>query len=401
MTALLYSADDHVWEPADLWQTQLPKALRERALHYRFVDGFFVYVLDGEQIVCGELFRRPDGSPIEPDVNSRVRDMDADGVWAQVLYPNIGMQIFQAEPDLAMPHARVYNDFIAEAFGPRPDRFVPIACVPVFDVSEAVEEVQRIATLGVRGIMLPLLPPFPYHHDRYEPLWSAAEETNTVVSFHIATGFAADENGRRQESFRIFDQLVNAPVGRTERELEATRTVGAIDIALAVQRDIAAVIGAGVLERHPTLHVVSAENNAHWLPSMAGAMDKAWTLGIGQGPADLRAGIYDFSRSPSDQPNLVMPFAMNERWPYPLRPSDYVRRQVHATFMDDPVAIATRDFLGVQTLMWSSDYPHPEGTWPRSREAVDAMFAGVPDHDRAAMTGRTMAALYGLPVPVE
>ena len=400
MTDYLYSADDHIWEPADLWQSRLPKSLRDRALHFRFTDGIWMQIGDdGEQLSAAELFRRDDGSAIDADISRRLEDMEADGVWAQVLYPQLGMQMFFPDGELALAHARVYNDFLVEAYGPYPDRFVPIACIPVNDVPAAVTETLRVAAKGLRGIMVPLLPPRPYFLEIYDPLWSAAADCNVTVAFHIATGYPAANDGKPVEGFRPGDLLLPYVSGSSRRDIEARRTIGSIDVALAVQRDIAAVVGAGVLERHPNLHIISAENNAHWLASLAGAMDKAWTLGIGQGPAELRAGFYDESRPVDSQPGMVMPFAQNEKWPYPLMPSEYVRRQVHASFMDDPVAIANRHILGVETLLWSSDYPHPEGTWPRSREAVDNMFEGVSSEDRVAITRGTMAKLYQLSAP--
>ena len=82
------------------------------------------------------------------------------------------------------------------------------------------------------------------------------------------------------------------------------------------------------------------------------------------------------------------------KWPYPLRPSDYIRRQIHCTFQDDPMAIAMRGITGVDCLLWGSDYPHHEATWPRSRDALDALFAGVSAEDRAAITGGTLAKLF-------
>ena len=106
------------------------------------------------------------------------------------------------------------------------------------------------------------------------------------------------------------------------------------------------------------------------------AMDKAWTLGIGQ-LRDWWVGTWDDDRPAGDQPGMAQLFRLNERWPYPLMPSEYVQRQIHVSFQDDPVAIACRHVTGVSTLVWGADYPHAEGTFMHSHEAIEHQFRGV------------------------
>jgi predicted TIM-barrel fold metal-dependent hydrolase len=93
-------------------------------------------------------------------------------------------------------------------------------------------------------------------------------------------------------------------------------------------------------------------------------------------------------------------FRLNEKWPYPLLPSEYVRRQIHVQFQDDPVAVACRHMTGLSTIVWGSDYPHAEGTFRGSRELIARLFAGVPADERAAMLGGTMGGLLGFETPV-
>ena len=88
-------------------------------------------------------------------------------------------------------------------------------------------------------------------------------------------------------------------------------------------------------------------------------------------------------------------FRLNEKWPYPLMPSEYVRRQFHVSFQDDPVAVACRHITGLSTIVWGNDYPHAEGTFRGSRELMAKLFAGVPADERAAMVGGTLAGLLG------
>src|SRR5262249_61936038 len=105
-------------------------------------------------------------------------------------------------------------------------------------------------------------------------------------------------------------------------------------------------------------------------------------------------------RPADDQPRMAQLFRLNEKWPYPLQPSEYVRRQFHVQFQDDPVAVACRHITGVSTIVWGSDYPHAEGTFRGSRELIAKQVAGVPADERAAMLGGTVGALLGLDTPV-
>jgi hypothetical protein len=103
-------------------------------------------------------------------------------------------------------------------------------------------------------------------------------------------------------------------------------------------------------------------------------------------------------RFSSDQPLMGQLFKVNGLWPYPLRPREYVERQIHVSFQDDPVAVACRHITGVSSLVWGADYPHPEGTFGRSHDAVESLFDGVDPSERAAIVGGTMAKLVGFQV---
>ena len=97
----------------------------------------------------------------------------------------------------------------------------------------------------------------------------------------------------------------------------------------------------------------------------------------------------------SEQPGMARLFKLNEKWPYPLMPSDYVKRQFHVSFQDDPVALACRHITGVSSIVWGNDYPHAEGTFRGSQELIAREFAGVPDDERAAILGGTLAGVLG------
>jgi len=142
------------------------------------------------------------------------------------------------------------------------------------------------------------------------------------------------------------------------------------------------------------LHFNLVEFSAWWLVSYLGFMDWSWRTGTGQDP-DWWLGFWDDSRPPHDQPAMGRLFAVNGKWPWPLKPSEYVQRQIHVQFADDPVAVKARHITGLSTIMWGNDYPHAEGTFRGSEECIAENFEGVSDSDRAAILGGTLAGIVG------
>src|SRR5437660_1203533 len=150
---------------------------------------------------------------------------------------------------------------------------------------------------------------------------------------------------------------------------------------------------------YPELHFGLIEFNAHWLGSLVGSMDKCWVTGIGQ-DADWWLGYWDETRPENDQPKMARLFRLNDKWPYPLKPSEYVQRQFHVSFQDDPIAVACRHITGLSTIVWGNDYPHAEGTFRGSRELIAKQFADVPADARAAMVGGTLGGVLGFQAAV-
>jgi hypothetical protein len=128
-------------------------------------------------------------------------------------------------------------------------------------------------------------------------------------------------------------------------------------------------------------------------------MDRSWRTGTGQDP-HWWLGFWDDSRPPSDQPSMGRLFNVNAKWPLPLKPTEYVQRQIHVQFADDPTAVKARHITGLTTIMWGNDYPHAEGTFRGSQELIKTLFADVPDDERAAILGGTLGKLLGFKAPV-
>ena len=399
------SADGHLVEPTDLFRTRLPKHLRERA--------FWEEEFDTEPLVEGGVrdfarVRTPgfegwtvsryhhwDGSPSTGDPDRVLDDMSHDGIDVQLMHPNRSLfALYSDDHELSIAHARVYIDYVAERYSSYFDRLVPTAPIPLTDIADAVAEIERAASHGFKVILLPAMSPVPYWSADLEPVWAAASAHGLHAFFHCATGgvkVGEAESPTLRQVRAMADEL-NLPM---DSRLASKRMMAqCVYNTINPQQIIIELIGGGVPERYPDLHFGLIEFNAHWLASLVGAMDKAWVTGTGQ-DADWWLGYWDSSRPAHDQPQMTRMFDVNEKWPHPLRPSEYVRRQFHVSFQDDPIAVACRHVTGLSTIIWGSDYPHAEGTFRGSQALIDQQFANVPADERAAMLGGTLGGLLG------
>ncbi len=363
----IISADSHMMEPADLWVKRIDKAFRDRAprvvVNYegkpgaffvaegvdpRPVAGFAAAGKSAEELVdfqsVGYEGIRPGGwDPVE-----RIKDQDIDGVDAEILYTSLGMPLFGIR-DMALQQAcfRAYNDWLAEFVAYDPSRFVGLGLICLLDVDAGVKELQRCARLGLKGAMIWASPPedHVYGDPVYDPFWAAAQDLNMPLSLHILTG-------RSRES--RFDP-------------RASRINRYMTLHHEVQRALSDLISRGVLERFPGLKIVSSENDIGWIAHFLGRLDHAYDKFRHLDGAELQ-----------------------------MQPSDYFRRQVWATFQDDRVGVATRDFVGTDRLMWASDYPHTDATWPESQQVIEKDFVEVPAAEKQRMICDNAAELYGL-----
>jgi predicted TIM-barrel fold metal-dependent hydrolase len=308
--------------------------------------------------------------------------------------------IYSDDHELSIAHARVYNGYLIERFLPYRDRIAPTCPIPLTDIDDAVAEIERVTGAGFKALQLPAVPPTAYWDPELDRVWAAARAAGAQIFFHTLTGGVKVKNPS-SSTMRVVKETarqVNQPV--TARSAAERLHTQAVLSTLPAQKVICQLIGAGVPERFPELHFSLVEFNAHWLSSLVGAMDKAWTTGIGQ-DTDWWIGSWDDSAPPTIEGQQTMSriFLLNEKWPYPLMPSEYVRRQFHASFQDDPTAVAARHIAGVSALIWGNDYPHAEGTFRRSQELIAQQFAGVPDEERKAIVGGTLGDLLGFRQP--
>jgi predicted TIM-barrel fold metal-dependent hydrolase len=284
--------------------------------------------------------------------DAHLADNETDGVWGSVLYPSVGTMLYGLDDaDAVSRLARIYNDWLTEWCSDAPGRLRAVALLDVDDVHVAVDELERARGRGAAGALIPVSPPTarPYHDPAYDPLWAAAAASGLPLSLHIAT---------------------NRPPGEWKVLWSQWGFQGADRF---VRDSLAQMLFGGVFDRHPELKIVSVEHEVSWVPHFLDRLDETYTQ------RTPRGDWYRFDDG--------------------ALPSDHFRRNVLLSFIEDRLAVPMRTEIGVANLMWGSDYPHTESTFPRSRAIVDRLFAGVPDADRRAMTAGTAAALYGFDRP--
>ena len=366
------SADSHMMEPADLWTTRLDKKFRDDAPHvvkseknssYLFVaPGIRSFPVAGgfgigksgqdlkEHLKKGYEAARPSGwDPVE-----RIKDQEIDGVEAEVLYTTLGMPLFGLD-DAGLQRAcfGVYNDWVAEFRSHSPKRFHPIALISLEDIGEGVNELTRCAKMGLKGAMIWGVPPeeHPYHDEIYDPFWAAAQEMSMPVSLHVVT----------QRNQKKLEKGVST-LGR------AAFLMGSMGPVYQCQRSLSHFIFGKVFERFPGLKIVSAENDSGWVGHFMYRLDH----------------FYEKFGTMSESTVLKM------------KPSDYVRRNIWATFQDDMIGPMNWKFFGENNFMWASDFPHTDSTWPNSRKVIEKDFEGIPADVKQKIVYDNAVKLYNI-----
>jgi predicted TIM-barrel fold metal-dependent hydrolase len=287
-------------------------------------------------------------------------DLERDGVYGAVLIGRIavGYSTMPIEADVA--YCKVVNDWTAVNWGPYMDRVAPGIVLPYRDVTACVAEMERCAPMGLRPALIPdAIGDKPYHLPEWEPLWEAASRLRVPISMHVG--------GTRLPSAALGSYRVYPGLG----------FVGWYDQCVGMGETLGWLTFTGVFERYPDLHVIMTEGYAGWLAFAIQFFDHHWS--------DSRYGTGQHTMGD---------------WAAKLEapPGFYLKRQAHATFMWDPMAIGNRHITGTECLLWGNDYPHREGSFPFSREWIDKQFAGVPEDEVDAMVHGNAAKLFGITV---
>ena len=284
------------------------------------------------------------------DPARRLQAMDRDAVAAEVLYSEVSA--FRHYPLMTegwKEASEAFNRVMQDFASADPSRLLPAYQVPLIDIDFAVKQVHALAAEGARAVHIPTFPAevgLPeYHDERYDPVWSAISETGMSISQHL--GLVAS----------LFELLRRDPTPQ--------KAIFTSQPAMRLAETIGFWILPGVLARFPDLTIVLVEPHLGWVPFYLDMLDS------------MAAGPYDFP-------------ALDDK------PSSYFHRQMYLTFVDDPRGLEHRHDLGVDRIMWSTDFPHPATSWPNSQAVVEKNFAGIPDAERDLIVAGNAARVYGL-----
>ena len=365
------SSDSHIFEPVDLWTSRAEPKYKDRVpriVHREDGDDWWVC---GDQMLlgagsgaqAGRRFEEPEkltfGDKIEnvrpgswiPE--EHVKDMEIDGIDVGFLFPSVGLVLFGVpDSDLLSSIFRTYNDWIAEFCKPFPNRIKGIAMVNIDNVQDGIKEMERCAKMGLVGAMITVYPPEDRAYDtsEYEPLWAAAQDLEMPLSLHIGT---------------------NRPSpGQPHVASEDIGPAFYFNVDHWVRMSLGQIIFSGVFDRYPKLHIGSIEHELSWVPHFLDRMDYTYTQRIRQD------WWYTFKED--------------------MLPSDYFHRNVFISFQEDGLGISLRQIIGVDNLLWGSDYPHFESTFPRSREIIEEILTECTEEEKAKIVGENAARIYQL-----
>ena len=376
MKYTVISTDDHLQEKPDTWTSRMSKKKwGEKIPHLRTDsdgnDYWYIYEVKRPLSVAGVHGVMPDRTKPPkrwadvPEIayvpSERVKAMDQDGVDVHTFFGNIagiaGNTFSNPSFDEAyrLEAIQAFNDFQIEEYAqPFPGRFITLAIVPLWDVDKAIAEVERTRKLGVKGISFAFPQQFGFPHiaDPYwDPFWSVAQETELSINLHIGGGGSQGVGGE-------------APwKGLSAMGRMAELSTKAISSNIQV---MSTILFSGILERFPSLKVVSSESGLGWVPYLLETADHQWEA--------QRLAREGFS----------------------IKPSDYFHRQCYVNFWYEVTGPAMRDIIGIDNIMWESDYPHPTGTWPDSRKYIERSMGGWRDEERQKVLVDTAVKLFHL-----
>jgi predicted TIM-barrel fold metal-dependent hydrolase len=291
-------------------------------------------------------------APGANNMKSRIKDLDQEGIWAELVYTSIGMWMHSIrDAELMGAGCRVINDWAIEfqRFSPR---HVCTAMIPFLNVESALAEIERSAGMGFRVVSLPVAPtedgPDWHYTDVWEPMWAALEEAGMVIGFHIGSD--------PHDASRYNGVYFRGPGGHLLNYMEAS---------FGGQRAAAKMITSGVFERHPTLRAIVSEGGATWGPFIADRLDEAYR--------QHAAKVW---------PRLSQP------------PSHYLFNNVYASFQHDASAVGAATSLGWRNVCWGSDYPHIEGTYGHTQKTLHELFGNLDPAFRHRITKGTFEELF-------
>jgi predicted TIM-barrel fold metal-dependent hydrolase len=374
--------DTHLTEPPDVWTARLPASRHDDVPHIERIDGRDTWMAGGTRLgspgyysMAGHDGVMPasipetyeDIAPAMYDAAARLEFLDAEGIDAQVLYPNVGgfgngyfLQL--GDRELVKQCVRAYNDFLTDWCSVAPERLIAITALPFWDVDLAVEEIARCLGNGHKAINFCNQPQDygqpPLAHKHWDPIWAAAQEAGVPVNFHVGGG-------------SMGTQFVDTADMGWMTNFAKTSSL----IFLDNMKCVADLIFGGVCHRFPDLQFVSVESGVGWIPGALETFDWQWTNG----------GVRD------------------EHPEYDLLPSEYFRRQVNGCFWFESEVARDAFAKYPDNILFETDYPHPTCQHPgprtgaqRPRDYAERVFDGIDEDVTVKVLSGNAARLYGL-----
>ena len=378
----LVDADSHLDPPPEMWADYLPAALRELAPRIEHGDEHDWVVFEGRRKPVAmisnqagragkdfKMFGRRSDMRKAWDPAQRLADMDTDSIDAAVLFG--GGPLGTVNRELYLASFTAYNRWLWDFCSSDRRRLVPVAYLPLRDPAETLVLVHEVAKLGFRTVNIPAFPQAAdgistsagvkniqagqgaaltgnpgggrsYADAEFEPLWAALQELDITVTMHL--GGRIPRFGEKQH---FLPDLVMSK--------------------LAMAEPVAIMIYSGVFQRFPKLRLVIVESGVGWLAWMAEYMDRTW-----------------------EKQRFWTESKLAEK------PSVYMDRNIYGSFIHDRIGILNRHLPGGRNIMWSSDYPHSETSFPESRAVILRDFEGVPEQEVSAIVCDTARRVYGV-----
>ncbi len=335
--------DTHLTEPPDVWTARMPAKLHDKVPHIERIDGRDTWMVNGESLGTPGYYSMAGFDGLMPlkipetydqippsmyDPEARLTFMDEQGIWAQILYPNVGgfgngYFLRLGDREVVSQCVAAYNDFLTDWTATDPDRLIPITAVPFWDIDLSLAEIERCAAIGHRAINFCNQPQDygqpPLGHRHWDPIWGLAQEAGLAVSFHVGGG----NMGTLMADTAEMGWMTNfAKVSSL--------------IFLDNMRCIADLIFGGVCHRFPNLQLVSVESGAGWIPPALEAFNWQWRNG----------GV------------------LLEHPEYDLLPSQYFERQIYGCFWFEQAGAVNAIERFPNNILYETDYPHPTCQYP-------------------------------------
>ena len=382
----IIDVDAHISEPYDLWTSRAPAAYKDRVPRFDNNAGTngkwvvesdielfgesasSVVALDGSKDTNVEFltWRLEDVHPASYDMKERVKLLDELGIYAQVLYSNVGgfgNQEFVKldDTDFRLACTQIYNDFAAEIQADSNDRLLPMAVMPWWDIDQSISELERVKGMGIRGINMCSDPDTiglpDLAQDEWKPFWDACNDMRLPVNFHI---------GASDEAFNMY--------GRASWPSRGDRTrmaLGSAALFIENGRVVKNMIASGIFDRCPDLKIVSVESGIGWVPFILESLDYEWEETGSQ---------------------LEVPLQK--------KPSEYFRDHFFACFWFEKSAPKNLiDDIGEDNVLFETDFPHPTCLYPDVLGYAEEVSSGWSDERKRKIFQDNAAELYNIPLP--